>query len=477
MLRYLLLLISAFCFHRTFAQSVSWSAPEAVAPDSFGNLFPRVVLDGAGDPLVSWTGPAGLVRFARWNGSGFSLPLTLNDAGSPAFAFTWAGPELASRGDTVYLVYKEVPETDTSSHVWLHRSFNGGLNFSGPFRADHTGDSLSRFGAVAIDQDGHPVVNYMKFDAGFMDHHIVVARSQDYGASFSGGVKASGFTGGEVCDCCPPSLAAGGNRVVNLYRNNLNNLRTIWAGVSADGGASFNSGIEVDNTNWMVNACPASGPDGVIKDDTLYAVFRSSAGGTRVWWSKIDLISGQGLVTDRLTTDFPGLLSQDLPRIDVNGLSVAVAWRQVSGGTARGVVSFSGNIHQGFDGSFDTAAVANVVSVDVAVGDGAVHLVWADGNTGMVMYRKGVYSTAGVQTSGQARKIIPFPNPASGHFSLSGQLTEITLVDAAGSSQVLKGAFIHGCTIFRTDHLSKGYYFLSAVDENGIRYTGTLQVR
>ena len=51
------------------------------------------------------------------------------------------------------------------------------------------------------------------------------------------------------------------------FRNNDNNLRDIWLTRSTDGGDSFSSAFDVDETDWIVSACPSNGPHFAIVDD------------------------------------------------------------------------------------------------------------------------------------------------------------------------------------------------------------------
>jgi hypothetical protein len=70
-----------------------------------------------------------------------------------------------------------------------------------------------------------------------------------------------------------------GNTVVMPYRDNDNNIRDTWVGVSNDGGASFTSGMDVDQQDWLIMACPSSGPDAFIIGDNIYSTYMSGASG------------------------------------------------------------------------------------------------------------------------------------------------------------------------------------------------------
>ncbi|MEO6760687.1 MAG: T9SS type A sorting domain-containing protein, partial [Saprospiraceae bacterium] len=407
----LLILLQQF----VFAQGgISWSAPADIAAASFGNLHPRIAVDGAGNPLVIWGNNANnKVYFSRWSNGAFTTPLPLNPASIPVFTASWASPDLAASGDTVYVVYKHTPED--VNHIYLVHSYDGGQNFSAPVRVDYVADSVSRFPAVATDANGNPLVAFMKFDPGFSNARYVVVRSADHGITFSPDVLASRYSGGHVCDCCPATLATSGNKVALLYRDNLDNLRNSWAGISQDNGQTFPSGIQVDKTNWIINACPSSGPDGVVVGDSLYSVFMSGAGGkTRCYFSKSSLNDQQAAASIPLTTNFPGLVQQNFPRIASAGNAVAIAWKQVISGSSEIALYFNPAITTGLPASYEIPAAGEIANVDLILHNGSIFLVWEDEQSGTVKFRQGTYSISRLKEP-LPQTILPvYPNPNPG---------------------------------------------------------------
>jgi hypothetical protein len=257
----------------TFSQSgITWGMGMNLATSSSGNDHPRIVTDASGSPLVLW-GHANRAMFSRWNGTAFTSPVMLNPMSMTVAEASWMGPDLATHGDTIYVVFKQSPEGDTSSHIQLLRSFDGGQNFSGPFQVDQIGDSISRFPTVTTDEIGNPIVAFMKFDPTFGSARWAVSRSTDFGTSFTTDVKASGWSSvtSTVCDCCPGAIVYSGNVAAMLYRDNNSNIRDTWAGISNDGATTFTEGLNVDQNSWMLMMCPATGPDGLISGDTLYS--------------------------------------------------------------------------------------------------------------------------------------------------------------------------------------------------------------
>jgi hypothetical protein len=449
------------------AQSITWSAPVSIAPNTYDNDHPRIVLDRSGNPMVLWGTSTMKAAFSKWNGAGFSTPSYITNTAA-VFTASWAGPDIASYGDTVYVVVKYDPEQDTNSHTYLLRSFDGGQSFLTPVRVDYISDSFCRFPAVTTDDMGNPVVAFMKFKNNSGDSKYVVARSTDFGTSFMTDKTASAFNGEEVCDCCPGTVLSSGNKTVMLYRNNANNLRTIWAGISLDTGNTF-SGLQIDNTNWLVNACPSSGPDGVILGDTLYSVFRSSASGTRIYTSKSSLSNSQLVSCSPYAPTFPIVGSQDYPRIANDGNAAVMVWKEVMAGKSRACITVTPNIQAGFPASYDTIASSYVNNIDVAIRGDQVHVVWENTSTGTVTYRRGTINTANsVSVIDEAPSIAVFPNPAAKEITIPiSNIASCTITDAVGRTYVATPISTNGQTRVSVAHLIPGTYVATWLDSKG----------
>jgi len=120
-MRITLTIIFLLIFHCSYSQGViGWLAPYPVASKVYGNLHPRISLDKNNDPMVVWGDENGKVWFTKWGGESFAEPKVLTLPGTVAFTSSWAGPDIASRGDTVYVVYKEMPEED--HHIFIKHS-------------------------------------------------------------------------------------------------------------------------------------------------------------------------------------------------------------------------------------------------------------------------------------------------------------------------------------------------------------------
>ena len=446
---------------------VSWNMGMNVASATFGNMHPRVVTNAAGDPLILWYHNMNAM-FSRWNGSAFTTPITLNPAPLMIAGASWMGPDIASKGDTVYVVFKVAPEADTSSHIYIISSFDGGLNFSSPVQVDQIGDSISRFPVVTVDDSGNPVVAFMKFDNTFMDSRWVVTRSNDFGNTFVTDIKVSGFNGSTaVCDCCPGGLANSGNSLFMLYRDNNNNIRDMWAGVSTDNGNTFTTGIPVDQNNFQISVCTASGPDAVIAGDSLYTVYMSGANGsTRVYFSISSVGNLTGGTGNEITGSFPGLGVQNYPRIASDGTAMGIAWKQTVSGNDQAAMLFTNDISTGFPLTYDTVDLSNVVNVDIAINNGKVHVVWEDNGSGTVKFRSGTYSTFTGTNGIFENKISVSPTVTNNIVDVTGvQLnSRLTVTDATGRMVITKMSILESVTL-DLSHLQSGIYFLTIENE------------
>ena len=412
-------LISFFCCAClfSFAQSgISWGMGMNIASNASGNKHPRVVVDGSGNPMVLW-GNSGKAMFSRWNGTAFTSPVMVNPMGMTIAEASWMGPDIASKGDTVYVVFKRTPEASDTNHVFCVHSYDGGVTFSPAVQIDFIADSISRFPTVTTDASGNPIIAYMKFDPGFGNARWVVVKSTDFGLTFSTDTKASGWNGpgSLVCDCCPGSIVSSGNTVAMLYRDNSSNIRDTWAGISTNGGNTFSAGMGVDQQNWVLNACPSSGPDAEIIGDTLYSVYMNGASGMNLaYYNKSSLSAGTGSIAIPLTGTISGLALQNYPRMSADGNAMAIAWKQTISSSSELPLLFTNNIAGGFPTTTEIVDMNDITNTDVVLKNGNIFVVWQDDNSGTVKYRTGTYSIfTSSNLESNTNPFTVYPNPVS----------------------------------------------------------------
>lgn len=432
MIKALLLLTAIFLLNITVKAQIIWdNTATNISNNSFGNMHPRVAKDRVGKPLVVWGRMSdNSVMFSKWNGSNFTTPVKLNPSWLEIATASWMGPDIASHGDTVYVIVKRSPESSDTNYIYIIRSFDGGQNFVAPIRVDLIADSISRFPTITTDPLGNPLVAFMKFNSSFFESRWVVSKSTDFGNTFSTDFLASGWDGStEVCDCCPGSIVSDGNNSAMLYRNNNSNIRDTWMGISANNASTFTGGCALEENDWMLMSCPSSGPDGIIVDDTLHSVFMNGASGDYlIYYSKSSLSNVTLASVVPLASTISGLTQQNYPRIEKNKSAAAIVWKQVVNGTSELSILFTNDLSNGFPQNPDTVDLADVTNTDVIINDENIFVVWQDDNSGTVKYRKGSYSTAKLNETKLNEALSISPNPATNYLTIEKTFDESTLL-------------------------------------------------
>ncbi len=463
-MRKVLAVLMVFLFFTSQAISqIDWEATIDVASSSFGNIHPRIVTDASGNPIVIW-GKSNNLLFSRWNGTGFTNAITLNPDTISIAVASWMGPDIAAHGDTIYIVFKQTPESSNASPIWCIRSFDGGLSFSSPFQVDNIDNNFSRFPSVTTDPDGNPIIGFMKFDSTFSNPRWVVTKSIDFGNSFLPDVLASGWSNSnsEVCDCCPGTITSAGNNLAMLYRDNDNNIRDSWAGISNDLGSTFNTGMNIDQHSWMISACPSSGPDGIILGDTLYATYMSGASGVvKVYFSKSSLSEMTGSAGNLLSESSPAIGVQNFPRISNKGKAVALAWKQFVNGEIQLPILFTEDITTGLPSTFETIAFGGVSNLDLVLSSENIYIVWQDDNSGTVKFRSGTYSMPTlIRDNILVDDLISYPNPSAKAWTIEGSAAYPNLIIELYNTQ---GVLVYSSLI----EINNGY-FLHEIDNSNL---------
>ena len=449
------------------AQSTIWDAPVTVAlGTTYRNIYPRITLTTGDNPLVVWENSGtDKIYSSRWNGSAFTTPITLNPNGVFPYIASWTGAEVASSGDTVFVVFSTEP-TATTAQVYTVRSLDGGVTFQDTVRVDQIGTDIPRFPSIAVGLNGNPVVNFMRFNAAFEDPEYSISRSTTGGTSYLAPINPTTAAPGFVCDCCPASIAASGDRQVLLFRNDDNNIREMWGCYSTDGSASFTAAAEVDQTNWNISSCPSSGPSGVIMGDSLVTTWMSAGD---VYISSTNLATQQIGVHRQL---FPtGLGVHNFPVIAGRGDTLAVVWQGSNGGTTDIFFTYSVTGTAGLGVNIDTLTAGTIGSQtrpDIQFSNGKFHIVFSDNVGSNVKYLQGTIdpATLGVNEVNTSSAIELFTSQVEGKTTIqvrSELETEasIQLINSAGQQVIsAKQQITKGISAISVPEVQKGIYFV-----------------
>jgi len=457
--------------------TVSWYDPITVTDKIFGNLHPRVALDGAGHPIVLWGDRNGNAFIAKWAGKVFSEPIKINTPGKYVFTESWAGPDMISAGDTIYVAYEELPEEN--GHIFLKHSYDGGKSFSIPTQVDDSDSHISRFPTIAIDPYGNPVVAYMRLDMGFTNPRYVVARSQDLGETFARGTEVPDYSGGHVSDCCPATVVESGDANVIIYRDNLNGTRNVWAGVSSTSAIAFKRGIQLDKTNWTTKDCYPNAPDGIIVSDTLYSVYRSGPGDSSMVYLSKAPVTGVSATAAPITGKLTGLISQNFPRIANAGDAVALAWEQSIGDNTQVCLFFTNEIANGLPVTYDTIASGSFSNIDVALGKGHIYVVYQDDSSGNLMCRIGRYNETLVNKMlAQSTMVGLHPSPTGKYFTVSiPNISACMMADLDGKEYEMDLQCKKNFCRVNTEDLDPGLYIVRIYCTDDKVYTYKYQVK
>jgi hypothetical protein len=454
---YLMLALSALSIQAS-AQTITWDSPVTVAMGSmYNNIYPRLTLTDNDTPLVSWMNDNNnKIYTARWNGASFNIPSTINPTGVMPFIANWAGSEIASSGDTVFVTFST--DFSQTSKVYTVRSVDGGITFQDTVRVDLIGTDVPRFPTIAVGNGGNPVVAFMRLDSGFGNAEYAVARSMNGGSSYMSSITPSLGAVGTVCDCCPATIIANCNQHVLTYRNNDNNIRNMWASYSTDGSVSYPVSSEIDETDWMIMSCPSSGPSNIISGDSLVSTWMSDG---KVYVGTTNLTTQQNGMQFQL---FPmGMGTQNYPIIAGSGDTLGVVWQGSDAGTPRVFFTSSVSGASGLGVVIDTLTATfsgNQTRPDLEYSNGKFHVVYSDDND--VKYFSGMVGQSVGLSEANTFNPVVYPNPSNAVWTIShiNETVELQLFDELGIAH--SGIFKRTYNTIEIDNslLSQGVYFL-----------------
>ena len=373
------------------AQSLNFGNTFTISSGSDGYGRPRIALTN-NQPIIIWRKDSTpkTIRASKWDGTNFTTPYDITSAG--VLPSSWDGPEIAAKGDTVYLVFASTATTQES--IMLIRSFDGGNTFSDTIRVSENNPAHKyRMGNIKIDKDGHPIVSYMQYLLNFTEPKQMVNRSINYGDSFIGSIEGSESAPGEPCDCCKSSLILDNNDIYLLFRNNINNERNSYISKSTDGGQTFNLVADLDDYDWIVNGCPATGPLGIVNGDSLLIVRRSGGtGNDEIVYTnsnKLDLNFSYNRNIDPIIGKI-----QDYPDLTLNGDTIFIAWQDNRNNIPDCFFSYSinGIENLSLGNTFtDTLVFGAKLNPDLVFKNNNIHLVYNDNGSNSIKYIRGSF--------------------------------------------------------------------------------------
>jgi len=292
----------------------------------------RVATGPADKIYVAWiSGGEVLVTSALTDAEQWLKPTTVSSGRSTAWGGHGEGPSLAvDRLGYVYLAWTDrargAHDTDI---LFTHSGADVAESLAKPTAVNQGGNEASRtFQALAVDEKGRVYVAWQEEGAGAP--RILLATSDD-GSAFEEHEASRGFPG-VPCECCRLSLVPAAGRVWLAFRENVNDVRDIFAAATADGGRSFNYPVLVSPDRWHLTSCPMVGPSIAVDQRG-----RPLVG----WWTGRDDGTGRialaratddGRGFERPLIEIPVMVATSRPALAVRDQYVVLAWEDVQSG-------------------------------------------------------------------------------------------------------------------------------------------------
>lgn len=452
-----------------FGQSIFLSEAIPVSPEGTGSRAPRLALLDGNRPVVYWgkTGANAILNIAVWENGSFGAPVAINTNGiEPDLWNGGLGPHIAAKGNTIYLVFESYGEG-----IYCVKSSDDGQSFDAPVSVyDAPPGRVATLPTIAIDPALNPIISFVTTDFNEQNAQYEITRSIDGGLTFPPTSVANvAATGAEVCECCPASIGVFSEEEFYLgFRNNDANLRDIWVAQSIDGGANFDTATDIDDTDWVIQSCPQSGPDMMVDGDSVFTVFYSGATGTNIYFSSLSRSSMEKGYQFQFPTATGQDLSQNYPSIAGSGDTIGVVWQEVGDNSwdiqMAWSVNGSGDLLNNYL-TVDDKAVSQK-QPDIAFQDGRFHIIYEDQATGRVIYRftssEQIIAASDIKPSDFLVNISP--NPFSGTTILTienyrQELITASLLNSQGQNIRIYETTGNVIEINMLD-LGKGFYFL-----------------
>ena len=368
--------------------TITWESPIDVSSEEFGNKCTRIALNQAGNTMVlhGKTGDnAGLYLSIMEDGI-FGDPIQIVSETNIYLVGESEGPRMAVYENRVAVSYQIFGQWATGAFVVI--SEDDGHTWGEPYAIAPNATEDHFMPHVAFNDEGLPWVA-LKLGVNPTEEGILHFNSalDSFDPAISGSIATPG-----VCECCPSNAFGHEGMYYNVVRTNGDNVRDFWLTASSDG-VNWSNAIDIDETDWVINACPASGTSStVMEDGTLISAYMSAPNGSRVYWSSVDLSAFTFLETGQI--DPGNTSSENHPSISSSGEWLVATWERNSGGY---------NVMVAISDAGPQALEMSVVNVteDLSghnrypsvVYDGEyIHLAYQNAMNGVVHYLKGEIS-------------------------------------------------------------------------------------
>ena len=310
-------------------------------------------------------------------------------------------------------------------------SGNGGQTWSEPFPLVSPDVTEDHFMPVpAFDQDGVPFVAIKLGNPPNVSEGLLRPADEITGLWLDAISTSENAAGEAICECCPSNPFFHNSRYWNVVRNNNDNIRDMWLlGSSEDNPTDWPLAMDLDNTDWWISGCPATGAQtaGPTSSGEHWSVFMSAGGDSGmslVYLTRmtLDEEASTSVISEPLTPNQFSNSPQNHPSISVSSNWAAVAWEQNTAGYDIQLVLSN---HEGaslWDNAINlTEAQGGQHRQPTVILDGdALHLAWKNSMTGSVQYMCGFVNagTTGIGDSANDSPCILHADGTSLHLGI-----------------------------------------------------------
>lgn len=294
-----------------------FSGPADSSSPRLGLWLPNTVLALA----VTTDGPNPSVEF--------SLSETGGDGFKPAIQLSDPKAYVRSEGENSPVFYTSVhgdvyagwfQDAAENTQYMVARSTSFGQSFDKPVNVldrDRKSGSYAGFPAIAASHKGEVYVAWLDERDSPQPpgtSWVYFSRSTDGGATFSRNTRIASA----ACPCCRPQLAVGTDGEVYLaWRQVFNgDIRDIVMARSLDGGKTFSEPTRVAEDNWLLHACPDTGPTVVSLGTNVYLAWYAEGQGKPGIRLALSNDRGQSFRTTRIVSG--NILDANHPRLSVS---------------------------------------------------------------------------------------------------------------------------------------------------------------
>jgi len=218
-------------------------------------------------------------------------------------------------------------------------------------------------------------------DSALQNHQIYLARSADFGQSFSAEVIVDGDSDGETMSL-GPAIAIDGDRVHVVWYDDRHGAYDVFLATSRDAGGHFEAPVRIGS--GRAGAAYSAVPTVAAADGRVHVAWEDSRDGASDIYAACSDNAGASFQDEQRldTADAAGLTSSFMPQLRADGGHVYALWHdQVHGvgsdvytafSSACGVWTEGARVNVGRPGFFDARTPTLVTSGDTA------HIAWSD---------------------------------------------------------------------------------------------------